>query len=226
MIGFALTPRRRETLEILQRLTEQAGEAVHYSLVGARMRISAWTAYGLLRELENMGLVVRRYALEPGKRLGGRSRILFEPAAHRRSLDGEPRASVFVESYNRFRAIPDEAMAATAYLAEAGSDIGFHLGFWLGRLEAAGRHARDAAGTVLEGSAVPAAKIQTVAAIGLGAVLARVGKARLQARMTAAANRFSILLEDAARLPDGQLAMLVERARRLDAPAMPRRIVL
>jgi hypothetical protein len=142
MIGFALTPRRRETLEILQRLTEQAGEAVHYSLVGARMRISAWTAYGLLRELENMGLVVRRYALEPGKRLGGRSRILFEPAAHRRSLDGEPRASVFVESYNRFRAIPDEAMAATAYLAEAGSDIGFHLGFWLGRLEAAGRPPR------------------------------------------------------------------------------------
>jgi hypothetical protein len=226
MIGFALTPRRRETLEILQRLTEQAGQAVHYSLVGAGMRISAWTAYGLLRELEKMGLVVRHYALEPGKRLGGRSRIFFEPAAHRQSLGGEQRASALVESYNRFRAIQDEASAATAYLAEAGSDIGFHLGFWLGRLEAAGRHARDAGRTVLEGGAVPAAKIQTVAAIGLGAVLARVGKARLAARMTAAASRFSILLEDAARLPDGQLATLVERARRLDTPVRPGRISL
>jgi hypothetical protein len=226
MIGFALTPRRREALDILQRLTEQAGEAVHYSLVGARMRISAWTAYGLLRELENMGLVVRRYALEPGKRLGGRSRILFEPAAQRLSLVGGQRPTALVESYNRFRSIQDEASAATAYLAEAGSDIGFHLGFWLGRLEAAGRHARDAGRTVLEGGAVPAAKIQTVAAIGLGAVLARVGKARLAARMTAAASRFSILLEDAARLPDGQLATLVERARRLDAPARRGRISL
>jgi hypothetical protein len=225
MIGFALTPRRRETLETLQRLTEQAGQAVHYSLVGARMRISAWTAYGLLRELEKMGLVVRRYALQPGKRLGGRSRILFEPAAERPAEGGEQRLAGLVESFNRFSAIEDEALAASTYLAEAGADIGFHLGFWLGRLEAAGRHAKDAARTVLEGGAVPAAKIQTVAAMGLGAVLARVGKARLASRLTTAASRFSVLLEESSRMPDGQLATLVERARRLDAPRA-NRIVL
>ena len=41
-----LTPRRLETLATLRRLTEEAGSAVHYSLVGARMRISAWTNGG------------------------------------------------------------------------------------------------------------------------------------------------------------------------------------
>src|ERR1700730_3972125 len=55
-----LTPRRLETLATLRRLTEEAGSAVHYSLVAARMRISAWTAYDLLLELEKLGLVVRR----------------------------------------------------------------------------------------------------------------------------------------------------------------------
>ncbi|TMD52192.1 MAG: hypothetical protein E6I85_11170, partial [Chloroflexi bacterium] len=61
---YALTPRRLETLDTLRRLSEEAGSAVHYSLVAARMRISAWTAYDLLLELEKLGLVARRYAQE------------------------------------------------------------------------------------------------------------------------------------------------------------------
>jgi hypothetical protein len=61
--------------------------------------------------------------------------------------------------------------------------------------------------------------------MGLGAVLARVGKARLASRLTTAASRFSVLLEESSRMPDGQLATLVERARRLDAPRA-NRIVL
>lgn len=101
-----LTPRRRETLEVLRRLTEQAGGAVHYSLVAARMRISAWTAYGLLRELERTGLVLRQYARESNP-LGGRSRILFEPAPGGESL----RAAV-----DRLREIADESAAALARL--------------------------------------------------------------------------------------------------------------
>ena len=76
-----LTARRLEALDNLQRLTAQAGEAVHYSLVAARMRISTWTAYGLLRELENLGLVTRRSAPAEHNAAGGRSRIMFLPSA-------------------------------------------------------------------------------------------------------------------------------------------------
>src|SRR5690348_2982882 len=178
---LSLTPRRRETLDVLQRLTQQAGAAVHYSLVGARMRISAWTAYGLLRDLESMGLVVRRYALGGGG-AGGRSRILFEPSAPARGESEEDDAPLR-SAFERFAAIPDDAAAVRAYLAEARTDLGWHLGFWLGRLEAAGRNAHEAARTLLEGSGLPAAKMQAVAALGLGSTLARLGPARLADRL-------------------------------------------
>src|SRR5256885_2021360 len=166
---FSLTPRRRETLDVLQRLSQQAGAAVHYSLVATGMKISAWTAYGLLRELEAMGLVVRRYALG-GNAAGGRSRILFEPSAPAEVPGGDdgPLRSAF----ERFAAIPDDAAAVRAYLSEglagAGNDLAWHLGFWLGRLEAAGRNAREAALSVLEGGGRPAAKMQAVTPPGFG----------------------------------------------------------
>lgn len=222
---FSLTPRRRETLDVLQRLSQQAGAAVHYSLVATGMRISAWTAYGLLRELEAMGLVVRRYALG-GSAGGGRSRILFEPSAPAEVPSGDdgPLRSAF----ERFAAIPDEAAAVRAYLteglADAGNDLAWHLGFWLGRLEAAGRHAHEAALNMLEGGGRPAAKMQAVAALGLGSTLARLEPALLAGRLTAAANRFSVLLEEAGRASDARLTQLVDSARRLErAPA--RRVV-
>ena len=56
---------------------------------------------------------------------------------------------------------------------------------------------------VLEGGTAPLAKAQTVAAMGLGSALARLGRSRLTARITAAAAAFSALLEDAARNSDG-----------------------
>ena len=107
-MSFALTPRRRETLAELRLLTAQAGDAVHYSLLAARMKISAWTAYGLLRELERMGLVVRRYAREP-RGHGGRSRILFLPAP---AAGADP----LREAVGRLRAIAEESAAALSRL--------------------------------------------------------------------------------------------------------------
>lgn len=102
-----LSPRRRQTLDELRRLSEQAGGAVHYTLVAARLRVSAWTAYGLLRELERAGLVLRSYAREP-RSCGGRSRILFLPA------DGDP----LRDAVQRLRAIAEESAAALARLGD------------------------------------------------------------------------------------------------------------
>ena len=224
MLSFSLTPRRRETLDVLQRLNEQAGHAVHYSLVATRMAISAWTAYGLLRELEKMGLVARSYALEPGRRLGGRSRILFAATATAavQSAGVEEAQAILRAAFERFSAIADEAAAGRAYLQETGSDLAFQLGFWLSRLETAGRSAHDAARTVLDGAAGPRLKVQALAAMGLGATLTRLQAGNLAGRMTAAAANFSTLLEDAGRATDAQLGALLEAAREIQ-PARPRR---
>src|SRR3982074_1902328 len=118
---LALTPRRLETLPPLRRLTGEAGTAVHYSLVAARMRISAWTAYDLLLELEKLGLVVRRYVQDGAPPPGGRSRFLFAPSAEEATSGGGFAASLAV-AFERFSAIRDEAAATRAYLARSGRD--------------------------------------------------------------------------------------------------------
>ena len=196
---------------MLQRLSAQAGGAVHYSLVAARMKISAWTAYSLLRELERMGLVGRRYARAAG---GGRSQALFLPVS---GLVAVAPDAALEAAFRRFAAIADETAAARDYLAAAGGDLAYHLGFWLGRVQAAGRQANDAARTLLEGGGRPAAKIQAVAALGLGTAIARLEGSRLAARLTRASSRFNALIDDATHTSETTLAALVDAARTLEA---------
>lgn len=210
---LALTPRRADTLQTLKVLVDETGGAVHYSLVAARMKISAWTAYDLLVELEKLGLAARRYAQAPGH--AGRSRALFAPAAPR-PADAPVAKAVLGAAFERFSQISDEAVAAQAYLAAGTADLAYHMGFWLARLTAAGRQGADAAKGVLESGAAPLQKAQTVAAMGLGSALARLGRGRdrLAARITRAAATFSANLEDAAR--STELSDLVDASRRLE----------
>lgn len=210
---LALTPRRAVTLQTLKDLVDETGDAVHYSLVAARMKISAWTAYDLLVELEKLGLAARRYVQPPGH--AGRSRALFEPAAPRPG-DAPGARAVLTAAFERFSQISDEASAAQAYLAAGTADLAYHMGFWLARLTAAGRQGSEAARSVLESGAAPLQKAQTVAAMGLGSALARLGRGRdrLAARVTQAAARFSASLEDATR--SAELIDVVDASRRLE----------
>lgn len=208
-----LTARRLEALEALQRLTAQAGEAVHYSLVATRLRISALTAYGLMRELENLGLVMRRTDRSEIKPLGGRSRILFLPSCAPAGPSEDEVDTQLRAAFDRFAAIGDEAAAARTFLAETGADLAYQLGFWLSRLEATGRQAGVTASAVLEGGSLPLPKLQTLGAMSLGSVLARLGGSGLAARMAAAGTRFNLVLEEAARASDQSLAALVDAAR-------------
>src|ERR1700694_1069773 len=162
-----LTPRRLETLATLRRLTEEAGSAVHYSLVAARMRISAWTAYDLLLELEKLGLVVRRYVQDGAPTHGGRSPILFAPSAETATSGGGFAASL-AAAFERFSAIRDEAAAARAYLAGSSSDLALGMGFWLSRLRAAGRQGGEAARMVLRGGNPAPPRAQAGADVGVG----------------------------------------------------------
>jgi hypothetical protein len=223
-IEGGLTPRRGETLGVLRRLAAETGGGVHYSDVAGAMGISAWTAYGLLRELERAGLAARSYAVaadEPRRsaRRGGRSRILFSPSGG--ALPPLELVDQLRRAVERFSAIADESVAARLYLAEAlqgaGGDLGLHLGYWIARLETAGRSASDAVLEVLDSRAVPAAKIQTVAGMGLGSVLGHLNRARLAERLVTAVTRLSSLLEDAQHNSDSALATLVEAARGVHA---------
>jgi hypothetical protein len=210
-----LTARRLEALEALQRLTAQAGDAVHYSLVAARMRISTWTAYGLLRELEKLGLVTRRAAPPVPNSVGGRSRVLFLPLAKPAAPSSDLLAGQLRAAFERFAPIGDEGAAAREFLADATADLGYQLGFWLSRLEAAGRHAGVAGRAVLESGSMPLAKLQTIGAMGLGSALARLGGSRLASSLSAAGSQFNVVLEEAGRVSDQSLAALVDAARNL-----------
>jgi hypothetical protein len=132
------------------------------------------------------------------------------PAPSQDSLEAELRAA-----FDRFARIPDEAAAARAFLGDATSDMGYQLGFWLSRLDAAGRNAGVAGRAILESGSLPLAKLQSIGAMGLGSALARLGGSRLAAGMTAAGTRFNVLLEEAARASDQSLAALVDAARNL-----------
>lgn len=216
----SLTHRRRAALEALRELAAETGRPVHYPDVGARMGVSAWTAYGLLRDLETLGLAVRSYSVAAGRSTGGRSRILFEAAAPAPgSADAEGGLRL---AFERFVAIADETAAARAYVADARDDLAYHLGFWLARLDAAGRSAQDAARSLLDGGARPATKLQAVAALGLGSTLSRLRTDRLARRLTAAAGRLTVVLDAAGRAPDPALAALVDAARRLGPADSPR----
>jgi hypothetical protein len=213
-----LTARRLEALEALQRLTAQAGEAVHYSLVATRMRISTWTAYGLLRELEKLGLVTRRAAPPVPNSAGGRSRVLFLPLATPAAPSSDVLAGRLRAAFDRFAPIRDEGAAAREFLADATADLGYQLGFWLSRLEAAGRHAGVAGRAVLESGSMPLAKLQTIGAMGLGSALARLGDSMRASSLSAAGSQFNLVLEEAARASDQSLAALVDAARNLHHP--------
>ena len=219
-----VTPRRQETLDVLRAAAQETpAGAVHYSTVAASLGVSPWTAYGLLRDLEAIGLAVRRYVVPAAGGHGGRSRILFAPASPAADTAGGASERALIAAFERFAAIADEAAAVRVYIAEAGGDVAFHLGFWLGRLDVTGRHAFDAARALLEGGGNPAAKVQAIAAMGLGSALAHLGPARLSRRLTAAANRLTVALDSAGRASNARLAELVEAARRLGDP--PKRIV-
>jgi molybdopterin-guanine dinucleotide biosynthesis protein A len=183
------------------------------------MRVSAWTAYGLLRELERLGLVVRRSAIvRPGLR--GRSQVLFAPAA----TEPDPASSALAAlrtAFDRFTGVRDDFAAASAFLADPG-DLPYQLGFWLAQLAAAGRQAGEAARSVLEGGAQPVVKVQTVAAMGLGSALTRIRQARLARQVAFAGSRFNLLLEEAGRASDERVAALADAARRIDLGVVER----
>lgn len=73
-----LTNRRVEFLKTLTELYDSKGEGVHYTDVAKAMKISKWTAYDILKELEKGDFVKTEYYLGEEKSQG-RSTLRFLP---------------------------------------------------------------------------------------------------------------------------------------------------
>ena len=81
-----LTGRQTTFVERLVDLYHEAHGPIHYSVLARRLGVSRFTAYDMLRLLEEKGLVTSDYQLTAGHSGPGRSEVLFQPTARAHAL--------------------------------------------------------------------------------------------------------------------------------------------
>jgi len=74
-----LTPRQRAFLDKLRDLYRERRRPVHYSMVAERLGVSKFSAYDMLRLLEQKGVAASEYLLSAERSGPGRSQIVFYP---------------------------------------------------------------------------------------------------------------------------------------------------
>lgn len=75
-----LTRRQEEFIENLIDLSQELDGPIHYSTLAERLGVSPFTAYDMLRVLEDKGVVTSEYQLPADKSGPGRAERLFYPA--------------------------------------------------------------------------------------------------------------------------------------------------
>ncbi|MGI9861392.1 hypothetical protein SDD30_08410 [Moorella naiadis] len=75
-----LTGRRRQFLDKIKKLYQETEAPVHYITVAEGLKVSKWTAYDVLLELEKEGFLERQYIVNSNEKSPGRSMIMFVPA--------------------------------------------------------------------------------------------------------------------------------------------------
>jgi len=81
-----ITRRQEEFLRNLLDLYHEVREPAHYSLLAERLGVSRFTAYDMLRLLEEKGLVASTYQVSEERSGPGRSEVLFQPTGKARQL--------------------------------------------------------------------------------------------------------------------------------------------
>ena len=77
--AMELTLRQRAFLNKLLDLYKEAQRPIHYSVVAQKLGVNRFSAYDMLKLLEEKGLVGSEYVLEEGNTGPGRSSIVFYP---------------------------------------------------------------------------------------------------------------------------------------------------
>lgn len=84
-----ITPRQKEFLSKAIDLYQLAGKPIHYTTIAEKLGISKWSAYDMMKLLEEKGLVTSDYNVLGVGKEGGRSSIVFYPTSKGESLINE-----------------------------------------------------------------------------------------------------------------------------------------
>jgi DNA-binding Lrp family transcriptional regulator len=84
-----LTHRQETFLQRLLDMYRELNGPIHYSALAERIGVSPFTAYDMLRLLEEKGLVTSQYRLDSDKPVVGRSEIVFLPTERANQLFNE-----------------------------------------------------------------------------------------------------------------------------------------
>ena len=76
---MGLTHRQEVFILSLLDLYHAMKNPIHYSVLAKRIGVSPFTAYDMLRVLEEKGFVTSTYRIESGKTTAGRSEVVFRP---------------------------------------------------------------------------------------------------------------------------------------------------
>lgn len=86
---MALTRRRRDFLSALITLYEHDGQPVHYTKVANALKVSRWTAYDVLRQLEQDGYLEAVFETGREDKGPGRTLVFYKPARKNESANRE-----------------------------------------------------------------------------------------------------------------------------------------
>ena len=89
-----LTKRRKEFLLTTIDLFHKTESPVHYSDVGKKLNVSKWTAYDVMKLMENHGLIKSVYSVSSKDRFPGRSSIMFYPLSSAYEVLGIPESKI------------------------------------------------------------------------------------------------------------------------------------
>jgi DNA-binding PadR family transcriptional regulator len=81
-----LTRRQEEFVRSLLDLYGELQEPFHYSELAGRLGVSRFTAYDMLRVLEEKGIVTSHYQLDEGRSGPGRSTVVYRPTQRARRI--------------------------------------------------------------------------------------------------------------------------------------------
>lgn len=81
-----LTRRQETFIHRLLDLYRELNVPIHYSVLAERVGVSPFTAYDMLRLLEEKGLVISEYRVDSDKPVVGRSEVVFRPTERARQV--------------------------------------------------------------------------------------------------------------------------------------------
>lgn len=103
-----LTPRQRAFLDKLLELYQEYKEPVHYSDVAERLGVNRFSAYDMLKVLEQKGFASSSYALAAGHSGPGRSMIVFAPTFQ--SATQEPPSAETEALYEEWQSVRERVL--------------------------------------------------------------------------------------------------------------------